>query len=254
MNPNTDIIDLTAEPEPKTPVLVTRARAHTFLQAARAGDLPVVQFIVESGTPITVYESQAMSEWCGNTGLGGNTPFDLAVENDQVPVVKYLIEQGVQPTQRHLTMALTVSHRLVSLVKTLLDAPAGLNPTQGLNILIRAGLSRPPCPEIVKLLLDAGANPNPEGIFFLHRLSSGTLSGNCGIDTRLQILQMLVDAGANFQAVDTSVPYSGPTTPKHAYQIHPRIAAFFQAKEDEISALNSTFKRARTAEPETDDA
>lgn len=139
----------------------------------------------------------------------GHTALSLAAKAANKDAAGILLRNGADPNDPSANgmppLFLAALNASTEILRLLIDNGADL------NLLDRAGLTvlhhaaRLSNPELIKLLIDNGAKaaPAPDGATPAHYLFSGNHCGGADEDSkRLEILQILKNAGANFSTSD----------------------------------------------------
>lgn len=158
------------------------------------GHLDLLQMIVEG--------PRATTE---NGFYGMNKPFRIAIKKGHFELVKYLIDQGIsihsQEPRELSYIALAAKYGHLSLVQLFLEKKAKINALSScerkspLHYALLA-FTGPNSLQIVKLLIDAGADVNAETSEGLTPLHIAACEGSS------LCLQMLIEAGAKIDHVD----------------------------------------------------
>ena len=169
----------------------------TALQAAAfQGKLDVVQIIVDAGEPVNPANPE--------NGSPGDTPLHAAALGCQAPVVAFLLGKGAAVNARD-NIKETPLHEAV--VGDHLDEPSG-----------NRSNSRQECVDVVRMLLQAGADVNAISLF-APRTPLTKAAKDCHKNAQLQVIQMLLDAGANPLLGATTNPISGWQSGENAVSV-----------------------------------
>jgi ankyrin repeat protein len=174
-----------------------------LVSAAAVGDAKICRMLIEAGVDLDAHSGLAMR----------TTALHRAVSNYRTECVKMILEAGADPnlvvdgkTPLHNACSYLPYQSAFDIVDLLLQHGARVNPPQDcarltpLQLAVRTGN-----PELVRLLLDKGADPN---LFTTSKIGTA-LQMACTISKNAIIVELLINAGAD---VDS---YSG-------YQFHAR--------------------------------
>jgi ankyrin repeat protein len=132
------------------------------------------------------------------TGPGGITALMMAASRGRLTLVRWLLNNGADVNalddQKESALHYAVSGEKVEVVKELLERKARINTVGGPPVLHKA-LDQP---AIVKLLLDAGANPDVEDD------SGHTLINRAVVASREDVIEMLIAKKANLDHPDSA--------------------------------------------------
>lgn len=205
-----------------------------LVSAAAMGDAKICRMLIEAGVDLDAHSGLAMR----------TTALHRAVSNCRTECVKMILEAGADPnlvvdgkTPLHNNACSYMPYQSAfESVDLLLQHGARVNPPQDcarltpLQLAVRTGN-----PELVRLLLDKGADPN---LFTTSKIGTA-LQMACTMSKNAIIVELLIDAGAD---VDS---YSG-------YQFHAREekdyadsdAESYSSDEDEDDGIDSVFGNA----------
>ena len=163
-------------------------KAIAMVEALRAGDMGLfLRFVGENPKLLNA------------RGPEGSTPFMYAVLYSDAATLGRLLKQGADPNQRNDANATALMWAVADLEKArlLLDHGADVNArSDDLRTPLMIAARRPGAAPLVKLLLDRGANPNPNAnpLAESSPLIEAATSGDAAI------VQLLVERGANVKA------------------------------------------------------
>ena len=187
-----------------------------LMQAAASGSAECVKILINSNAKLDLIDDngndaliKSLSEGMDNYGdcslllinagcminqenKNGKTPLSIAVSYDKVNVINELIARGVNVnhcTKNNVTALWTAADKRVeNLLKILLDA--GANPNIGRPPLVASVDHRWYNVEFVKILLEAGADINAVDIYY------GTMMLYAAIMGKPEIVKIALNAGA----------------------------------------------------------
>ncbi|KAJ6003166.1 hypothetical protein N7451_005713 [Penicillium sp. IBT 35674x] len=159
--------------------------------AASEGDEKICQVLIEAGADL-----DALSGMTTRT-----TPLREAIQNLNTQCTKLLLEAGADPnlvvekdTPLHDACANSFLRPALDLVNQLLRHGAHVNPLQDCARLTPLQLTATAIqPEVLKLLLDNGADPN----VFTTSKSGTALQIACGSSSNANVVELLMNAGAD---------------------------------------------------------
>jgi uncharacterized protein len=180
---------------------------NTLFEAIANQDVDQIRELIDQGVDINQHDSN-----------GSETPLSYAIEQNQIRIVEMLLDLGADPNQlccddRYTSLTLAIELNNAEIVKLLLlrgaDPNAGGIDGSGLEMAAKEGKV-----DFVRVLLSAGAAVNPENslpdffqsinqevpetlvdIAWTPLMSSVTYG-------HLEIVKILVDAGANVDILD----------------------------------------------------
>ncbi|KAJ5855761.1 uncharacterized protein N7529_009705 [Penicillium soppii] len=174
-----------------------------LVSAAAVGDAKICRILIEAGVDLDAHSGLAMR----------TTALHRAISSCQAECAKMILEAGADPnlvadgkTPLHNACSYLRSHSAFDIADLLLQHGARVNPPQDcarltpLQLAVRTGN-----PELVRLLLDKGADPN---LFTTSKIGTA-LQIACTMSKSAVIVELLINAGAD---VDS---YSG-------YRFHAR--------------------------------
>ncbi|BAY80643.1 ankyrin repeat-containing protein [Calothrix parasitica NIES-267] len=137
--------------------------------------------------------------------MGNNNIFEAIIDNN-LPKVKEFIQNGFNVNQKHSEIQLTpliqaINLRRLEIIKILLEAGADPNLCQDVYATPLELATSLGNIEVIKILLRAGANPNFFGI------DSSALERAIRIE-RIDIIKILLDAGADLSHKNRSLIYA----------------------------------------------
>jgi len=143
----------------------------------------------------------------------GNTPLFTAIANKKEDIFNLLLDKGANPngsgaptsnTKNQSVLYVTILQGREDLMQKLLDkgADPNLADSTGALPLSEAVLRRDADPRVVKMLLDKGANPNALEADKTTPLMYIAENNKINPQTRLQIIQMFLDKGADKKLKD----------------------------------------------------
>ncbi|KAJ5813568.1 uncharacterized protein N7503_000318 [Penicillium pulvis] len=160
--------------------------------AAAVGDAKICQILIEAGADLDTLSGTTMR----------TTPLHLAIQNGNTRCTKLLLEAGADPnlvvernTPLHSACVYWYSRRALDIVNLLLRHGAQVNPSQdcarSTPLQLAADTEEP---EILKSLLDNGADPNVSTT----SMSGTALQRACyGNSRNANMVELLVNAGAD---------------------------------------------------------
>ncbi|MCP4316718.1 MAG: hypothetical protein GY789_12085 [Hyphomicrobiales bacterium] len=199
-----------------------------LMVASSAPSIGIVSALIDAGADVNAAQT-------GQTSAKGFTSLMYAAANDRPRIVKYLLDSGASIGATELlgrtALAVAASRASVPLITVLIEAGANVNAaspkgeysTANLTPLHYAAAYNQP--DVVKYLLEAGADPNitdvnGRGALLFTITPRQVLNPDPKIP--VSIAKALVEAGANINAVST-----GPRSPRAKRKIGftPLIAA-----------------------------
>lgn len=191
-----------AEPEKQTETQnKNKSKEEQFFAAARSGDMEQIKRLIKEGVNINARDTNS------------NTALNHAIEEEHEKIALYLIEAGAdihEEADGSTPLALASVMALPSVVKQLLKSGAKINNkhTALTTPIFLAGYTpnNPKRAECVKLLLDAGADPNAPS-----KRSSQTVLMYAAEFGDTEIVKHLIEAGADITAKDTGRSTNGYT-------------------------------------------
>ncbi|KAJ6095282.1 hypothetical protein N7486_006028 [Penicillium sp. IBT 16267x] len=161
--------------------------------AAAVGDAKICQVLIEAGADLDAHSGMATR----------TTPLHRAIENMNTQCVKLLLEAGAdsnlvveRETPLHNACAHSYSLAALDIVDHLLWHGAQVNPLQDcarltpLQLVVQANK-----PDILKLLLDKGADPN----VFTTSINGTALQMACNCSDNAIMVELLMKAGADIE-------------------------------------------------------
>ncbi|MCJ1269666.1 hypothetical protein MMC22_009558 [Lobaria immixta] len=182
---------------------------YTALQAAaRTGDIELAKILIDAGADVNA------PAWDDP----GCTALEGAIYEDEIELVKILIDAGADVNApegdeyEHTALQAAVSCQKIEVVKILIDAGADVNAPAGDengSTALQAAVSWQKI-EVVKILIDAGADVNAPGSMIKGKnalqatMHDHTKVSKPDTEKRIQLMQTLVAAGADLNAIDNA--------------------------------------------------